>query len=333
MTPAQFHPDWFSRGEKRVLELDLGAVAANVTLPVLLVRGARPGKRLVATAAVHGDEYEGVRAIFDVYHALDPAQISGDFLAVPVANPPAFWNGTRTSPLDGANLARVFPGSLDAGPSAAIAYHLAHSIIAHADFYIDLHSAGIRWLMPTMVGYDPNDPRSRDAALSFGARVIWGHPEIAPGRTISFAASRGIPWLYTEARGAGRIDPADLAVFVEGLWNLMRYLLIAPGPVHRTEVEVHLYGNGNTDEGLSSKERGFLVPKVQLLERVRAGQELGRLYGLDGQTIEVFAAPAAGVVAMIRQFPVVEPGEPLFLLADTLAELQSSQRVVSKEVV
>ena len=107
MKPADFHPDNFERGARYTLELELGPPARNISLPVLLVRGSRPGKRLVVTAAVHGDEYEGVRAIYDVVRGLDPAVMSGDFLSVPVANPPAFWNGTRSSPLDDGNLARA----------------------------------------------------------------------------------------------------------------------------------------------------------------------------------------------------------------------------------
>ena len=148
MKPADFHPDNFGRGAKYSLYLELGTAAGNIELPVLLVRGSRPGKRLVVSAAVHGDEYEGVRAIFEVFHSLDPAGMSGDFLSVPVSNPPAFWNGTRESPLDNGNLARVFPGSLEGGPTAAIAYYMAPAIIAHADLFLDLHSAGVKWLMP-----------------------------------------------------------------------------------------------------------------------------------------------------------------------------------------
>ena len=75
---------------------------------MLVVRGRLPGPTLVVSANVHGDEYEGVRAIFETFNSLDPGAMSGDLLAVPVVNVPAFWAGTRTSPLDDANLARIF---------------------------------------------------------------------------------------------------------------------------------------------------------------------------------------------------------------------------------
>ncbi len=319
MSPEDFHPERFERGRKHMLDLELGPAAGGVKLPVLLARGGKsgkmPGQTLVVTAGVHGDEFEGIRALFEVFRELDPAEMTGDLLAVPVANPPAFWNGTRTSPLDGGNLARVFPGDPQQGPTAAIAHALGQAVISRADFYLDLHSAGVRWVMPTMAGYDARDPRSRAAALVFGAKVIWGHPAIAPGRTVSFAAERNIPWLYTEARGAGRIDAGDLGVFRAGIVHLLRHLAILPGqPASPETINWRLHGDGNIDDGLVSAKRGFFVSNVELLQQVTAGEDLGRTLDLHGETIERFDAPADGIVALMRQFPMVEPGEPMFVI-------------------
>jgi predicted deacylase len=309
-----FNPSRYVRGRKHSLLLDIGPSASGVELPVLLARGAREGKTLVMTAGVHGDEFEGVRAILEIWAELDPLKMSGDLLAVPVANPLAFWKGTRTSPSDGGNLARAFPGVEQGSPTEVIAFHLAHSIIAHGDFYLDLHSAGVKMLMPSMAGYDANDSRSQEAALAFGASVIWGHPKISSGRTISFAAERGIPWLYTEAAGAGRIDAADLAMFKRGIRNLFHHLAIEPGEIETQELSRSLYGDGDVDASITAKLPGFLVPAVQLLDTVSAGQELGRTLDLHGQAVEVFESPRDGVVGMIHVFPVLEPGDSVFLI-------------------
>ncbi len=314
MPVPMFDPDSHERGDKYSLHLDVPN-HEQITIPILLVRGANPGPRLVVSAAVHGDEFEGVRAIFEVVEQIDPAEMAGDLLAVPVANPPAFWAGTRTSPLDGANLARVFPGSPDDGPTPAIAHILGEAVISKADFYLDLHSAGVACLMPTMAGYHSDDPRGRDAAESFGAAVIWGHPEIAPGRTISFAHERGIPWLYTEARGAGRIDSGDLRTFRQGVLNIMRHLAILPGEVEiHTPIRYRLLGDGNIEAGLTCGADGFLIPGVELFDPVEKGQELGRTVNLHGETIETFHSPDTGIVALVRQFPVVKPGDALFVV-------------------
>lgn len=318
MSFAEFDPESFERGAKYIFYLDFHEGDCKVTQPVLLARGRRPGKRLVVTAGVHGDEYEGVRTIFDVFHSLDPAAMTGDFLSVPVSNMPAFWNGSRTSPLDGGNLARVFPGSLEAGATSAIAYLMGPAIISRADLYLDLHSGGIRWLYPTMIGYDAQDPRSREAAQAFGTKVLWGHSSDAGGRTVSFAKQQGIPWLYTEAHGAGRIDPTDLATFVRGVYNLMYHLNILSGTIQTDPVEWHLTGGGDLDAALSSTKRGFVVTDASLFQKVRAGDLLGRLCDPLGQTIEEYRAQVDGVVAIVRGFPVTEAGESLFVVADVL---------------
>ena len=284
-------------------------------LPVLHVRGASPGKTLVATGAVHGDEYEGVRAILETFEELDPAAMSGEFLAVPVANPPAFWNGTRTSPLDNGNLARVFPGAPEGDATAVIAWNLGHRIIAKADFYLDLHSGGVGWSMPSMAGYDASDARSVEGAQAFGAEVIWGHPDVPAGRTVSFAKSKNIPFLYTEARGAGRIDPGDLEMMKRGIRNLLRHLGILATPLERVPLKLHLFGEGNIHNGINAARRGFFIPAVKLLDEVGAGQYLGRLCTPLGETLDEFHAPCDGLIGLIREFPVVQPDDPLFLIA------------------
>ena len=284
---------------------------------MLLARGAHPGKTLVTTAAVHGDEYEGTRAIFEVFDELDPASMSGDWLAVPAANPAAFWNGTRLNPADSGNLARAFPGRADGSSTGQIAWHLGHDIIALADLYLDLHSGGVGWSMPSMAGYDASDARSLAAARAFGAEIVWGHPEIPPGRTVSFAKSRGIPFVYTEARGGGRIHADDLRMMKRGIRNLLCHLGILPGPPEISTLRLHLFGEGNIHHGINSPGRGFFIADVKLLDEVRAGDRLGRLLDLHGLVIAEFHAPSSGIAGLVREFPTVEKDDPLFLIAQS----------------
>ncbi len=323
MKPEEFLPDRFDRGRKYEFYLELGEKAANVNLPVLLARGSTSGKRLVVTAGVHGDEYEGVRTIFDVYAKVDPAKMCGDLLCVPVSNPPAFWNVTRESPLDGGNLARAFPGVLGAGVTAAIAHFMGPAIIRHADLYIDLHSGGISWLYPTMIGYSSKDERSQKAAEAFGAAVMWGHSSTAAGRTISFAEEQGIPWLYTEAHGAGRIDPEDLKVFVRGVTNLLVLLNIVDGAIETSKVEHHLFGSGDLDAGISATHSGFVVTNAKLFQKVSEGELLGRLCNLLGETIEEFHAPQDGVLGVVRGLPVAEPGDTVFVVTGAATDSEA----------
>ncbi|MBM3736043.1 MAG: hypothetical protein FJW39_09680 [Acidobacteria bacterium] len=310
----KFNPAELARGAIHQESLDLGFAR----VPLIVVRGEQPGRTLVVTANVHGDEYEGVRAIFETVDALSPESMSGDLIAVPVVNPPAFWNTTRNSPLDGKNLARIFPGDSEGTPSEQLAFQLAHQVIARADFYLDLHSGGVKWRMPSMAGYDASDPRSKAAALAFGAEVVWGHPEVAPGRTVSFAKSCAIPFLYTEARGAGRIAPDDLQMMKRGIRNLLRHLGILASPLEKVPIKLHLFGEGNIERGINAPYDGFFIPFVDVLDRVEKGQPLGHLTDLYGRTLSSFESPCAGIVGLRREVPAVEQGEPLFLIAGEL---------------
>ena len=99
------------------------SVTDDVALPLLVVRGERAGPVLAVSAGVHGDEYEGVQAIFEAFELLDPSQMSGTLLAVPVVNYAAHRDCSRTNPADDLNLARVFPGD----PQGTITQRIAHT--------------------------------------------------------------------------------------------------------------------------------------------------------------------------------------------------------------
>jgi len=318
MTPIPF--DWNSIQPGEKLAASLAIPGTEIVLPVLAARGIKPGKTLVVSAGVHGDEPEGIQTIFDIFRALDPQHMSGSVIAVTVANPPAFWNNSRTSPLDGANLARVFPGNPNGSPTEAIAYQFDQRILPLADLYIDLHSAGVKWQMPTLIGYCEQEPAAALAAEVFGAEVIWQHPAIAPGRTVSAAHARGIPSLYCEARGSGRIHADDLDVYYNGLRRLLQHLHILEGAHTPTPKPIRLRGDGNIDKGIEAKQPGFLTPMVDILQHVEQGQPLGILQDLWGRTLEEFFAPCSGVVVLIHALPMVQPGEPLFLITDRIGE-------------
>ena len=203
------------------------ADGSAVALPVLVVRGAAPGQTLLATAGVHGDEFEGMVALRQVYEGLSPDRLAGTFVAVPVANPPAFEAGQRTNPNDGQDLARVFPGDPAGTVTEQLAHALTQSFIRHADLYCDLHSAGQHYAMASLVGYqlrpEPLLGAQRRAARAFGLPLVWGTTAL-PGRTLSAAGDLGVPAVYAEVTGEGRCRPADVERYVHGLRQLLAHL-------------------------------------------------------------------------------------------------------------
>lgn len=292
-----------------------------LSIPVLAARGSREGNVLVATSGIHGDEYEGMEAIFRIFDSLDPSRMSGTFVAVPVATLPAFWMGTRANPWDGINMARVFPGAVQGSISERLAAMLLERVMQHASLYIDLHSGGRNYHMLTLCGYTTAGAQSEiaaPAAEAFGAPVIWAHPAVSPGRTLTSTLDREIPSLYTEGYGGGATRPQDVDCYTRGLANLLKFLEISELPQAGFPVPyepLRLEGAGDVDVAMKTSHGGLFYPSLELGVRVREGDLLGVLRSVDGKTLEEIRSPQDGVLVMIRSTPRVFAGELIAVLS------------------
>ena len=284
-------------------------------LPYLSVTGETDGPTLVVVAGVHGDEYEGVETIPRVYEHLDSASLKGTFFAIPVCNVPAYETITRSSPIDGLNLARVFPGDADGSITQRIARLITDQILPHADFFIDLHSGGMAYDIPTLVGYIHNDTplghKSQAGARAFATPVLWGHPGLAPGRTLSAAVDHDVPCLYTEAPGGGFARTDDIECFYDGVMNVAKWLGMLEGEPNPSPATHHLIGDGNMDEATLAPVAGYFRADVSLLDEVTSGQRIGTIRNLFGEIVTEICAKTDGVVIMLRRFHNVRVGDGL----------------------
>ena len=285
-------------------------------LPLLYVTGRQPGATLVVTAAVHGDEYEGVEAIPSIYQQVEPNSLRGTLVMLPVCNMPAYEAALRSSPVDGLNLARVFPGAAQGSITQRIAYWITQQLLRHATFYIDLHSGGATYNIPTLIGYihDAGElgQRSLAGARAFGAPILWGHPlPLAPGRTVSAATELGVPSLYSEAPGGGYARPDDVRCFTDGVLNVMKHLGMLEGSPQPRETTHHLFGDGNLDQVIAADAAGYFRATVELLEEVNAGQRIGTIRDPFGNLVQDVCADQDGIVIMLRRFHRVHVGDGL----------------------
>lgn len=294
-------------------------------IPVNVIKGNLRGPTLVIFAGIHGDEYEGTQTIIRIYRDLSPEDIRGTLVMVPVANLSAYHAGTRISQTDHENLARAFPGLPNGSYTSRLAWHLQNSFISKADFFLDLHSGGTHYAMPLLVGYYENDQselgrKSRAAAESFGIPVLWGHETIGLGRTISSALEHNVAWLYVEGYGGKRIKIEEQKQYETGIYRLLHHLQM----LRETEKLNHLpparvthrvIGDGNLDHATTAETDGFFVPSVKLLDRVEAGQTVGVIYDLYGNTLQTVRTSQAGVVMMLRGTPYTKQGDGLFFVA------------------
>lgn len=325
-----FDPEGYAPGSKENFTLTFPTESGQeeAGFPLHLIKGLHPGPTLLILAAVHGDEYEGVHTVIRLCREIQPADLYGTVLLVPVTNVLAYYGVSRETPGDGRNLAREFPGKADGSVTQRLAWHLDRSLIARADFLLDLHSGGTHYAIPALVGYYHNDlqdvgRRSRLAAEAFGMEVLWAHPDTNPGRSVTAATARGVPWLYTEAHGGLRVKPEEAVRFRSGALRLMDHLGMLAEPERWIQgapvpVRYRLMGDGNYDFAITAEREGFFIPSVQLLDMVQKGERIGAIYSWFGEELQVFNAYETGIVVGLAGTPKISRGDVIYTLTGTM---------------
>ena len=282
----------------------------------------KPGPVLLINAATHGDEYEGPTILQQWVKDWQPRGLRGTVVFVPVLNEGAFFAGLRCNPEDGKNLARSFPGEEDGTITPRLARLFDEQLLAQATHYVDFHSAGVANELMPWVGYmtelpAPIDKVQRQMANCFDRFWLWSGPYL-PGRTLSAAADRKIPAIYTECRGAGDVTDADLAALNQGLKHLMVVLGIVRGKqpalrkqptrITRSSKETHLQVHHQAPHD------GLFIPAVKLGAKVTNRMVIGEVLSLSGIATPI-KAEHSGKLVMIRVQRSVRQRDALAVLA------------------
>ena len=312
---SQLHP-----GRKQRLSLRVAPdLSGPLTLTALTVSGAAPGPTVLAVAGVHGDEYEGMEAIRQVFHTLDPNGMTGTFISIPVANPFAYAGRSRATPahVDGLNLARVFPGDPDGTITRRLAHHLlalVERLVGPDDLFIDLHSGSADVTFAPMIGIrdvsDVDQSRAEEAARHFGLSRLWLIPD-SPGPFNAETSRHGVPTLGTETTGRAGCDPADVATYATGLRNLLAFkrIVASPSPPSRCD------GPPRQTIDLIAPAGGFFRTTMRLDDEVIAGTLLGEIIDVAGEPIAQITAPVDGAIWAWRTTPAIHPGDLLGMIA------------------
>lgn len=285
------------------------------------VTGASPGPTIAVLGGVHGDEYEGVIAARCLEHDLAGELRCGTVRFAAPAHPAAWMACTRESPIDGANLARVFPGRRDGSPTEQVAHVLTEQLIRGADLVIDLHSAGSHFEMPFLCGYcggdAPHQVASQRLAETFGATFTWRHDGApAPGRSLSVAHDLGIPSIYVEGHGGLAVRSTDLAGYLDGVRRVLAELgMLTDAPV-ATHRPVAVRGDGNTDAGITAPVGGYLVTACRTGQHVAAGTLIAEVVDLARSPQGSVVAPHEGYVMLLRRDARVAAGDTVCIIAE-----------------
>lgn len=307
--------------EKKYVDLPVEEVPGGpkIEIPVNVVKGLKTGPTLAVFGAVHGDEFEGVQAIIEVTRELDPTRLAGTFVGVPVSNPLAYSAGTRETPNDGKNLARIFPGRPEGTITERIAHVLYKSVISQVQYLIDLHSAGTRYAMLPHAQYRLGSKASKESsklAEIFGTEIVYGIAAL-PGRMTSVAVQLGIPCVEPEMRGEGRCLREFVQIDKRGITNIMKHLHMVEGePELSLGIECIETPAGTSSGEVVARRSGLLTSHVELGARVAKNRKLATVTDLHGNEIETIYATFDGIVYGIRTFQPVSQGEVIFYIGN-----------------
>ncbi|MCP4333801.1 MAG: succinylglutamate desuccinylase/aspartoacylase family protein [Gammaproteobacteria bacterium] len=293
-----------------------------VSTPVLAVNGALPGPTLCVTAAVHGDELNGIEIVRRVLHEIAPSKLSGAVIGVPIVNVQGFRRGSRYLP-DRRDLNRYFPGNPIGSAAARIAYALFNDVIAHCDALVDLHTGSFERANLPQIRADLRNPDVVTLTQGFGSMVVL-HSKPTIG-TLRYAATlAGIPAVTVEAGGPSQLELAEVKHGVKGVETLLTTLGMLrkkrfwgdPEPVYYKSSWVR------ADNG------GILLADVSLGSTVRKGDLLGTITDpMSNQRTEIYSPYAGRIIGLARN-QVVMPGFAAFHVG-----IQADYVIVEEETI
>src|SRR6185312_1042429 len=308
------------------LEVPAG-VDPGTNIPVVVIRGSKPGPVLALVSGAHGTEYASIIAREKVIQSVKPEDISGTLIVVPLVNLASFEKKVpHVNPVDGKSMNRFYPGKLDGTQTDRASYVITKEVVEKCDYLIDLHGGDLdEDLRPysywSKTGNAQLDAASRGMVLAFGLDHIILTTDRPTDPNASryldnTSTTRGKPSIAVEAGHAGTTEPQDVEALANGCLNVMRYLKMLPGTATPIEHPVWI---GKVDSVTSDRE-GIFYPLVARGTYVQQGMKIGYVTDYFGNTIWEAHAPASGVVLYICSVPSMKKDDNISNIGEIAPE-------------
>lgn len=301
-----------ARGKRESIDLPVAQLqtATDLPMPIRVVRGQKPGPVLMLSAAVHGDEINGVEIIRRVLNHRTLRSMRGTLLAVPVVNVFGFINHTRYLP-DRRDLNRSFPGSLRGSLAARVADIFLREVASKATHCIDLHTgAQHRSNLPHLRCAFVHDA-AIDLAEAFAPPLLLDSRE-RDGSLRESMTDRNIPAVTFEGGEALRFDEWAIRAGVRGVLRAMKHLGMTRGPAPSQSAPTIAC---NASTWARASQSGIMTRRVQLGQAVNKGDVIATISNPFGHDVEEVHSPITGIILGETKIPLVYEGDALFHVA------------------
>lgn len=298
----------------------------TIAIPIAIIKNGT-GPTAFLMAGNHGDEYEGQIALAELARSLDVGSLQGRVIILPRVNAPACDAGQRSTPVDGLNLNRAFPGRPDGSFTSRLAHVIETELYARTDYAADFHCGGaiLHFLPSTLfvvTGDEQEDRRRLDLARGFGARhcMLFGAKTMGVEVSIDAAMLRQkVIGISGEFGGSAQVSPDAMELCRTGLTRLLGHLGITPQATPEP-IEPQLIDVRPDECYLLAEMEGLFEPLAQLGDDIAAGALVGRLHRHDKEPLPV-RARTGGVVMARRSLARSATGDWLYIIGQPVTEL------------
>ena len=293
------------RGEIRYywLKIVSDGLGFPIDVPVMIARGMGQGPVLGVTAAVHGNELNGIPVIQRLFNEVDAAELRGTIVGIPIVNMPAFIRKKRRFN-DGVDLNHIMPGKKEGNVSQVYAYRFVERIVKHFDYLLDLHTASTGRINSYYIRADLDIPTVRKMALLQNADIIVHNPP-SDGTLRGAADDLGIPAITLEVGNPSTFQKRLIRSGVEGVHNVLCHLDMVDDEIVEVEKDTVICSSSRwiyTDAG------GLLTVNAELRQIVQKGEKIAELRNVFGTKIKEYFSPENGIVIGKSVSPVNQTG-------------------------
>ncbi|RRJ85404.1 succinylglutamate desuccinylase [Aestuariirhabdus litorea] len=279
-------------------------------IPVYVKRGKRAGPTLFVSAAIHGDELNGVEVIGRLLKSKSINNLRGTLIAVPIVNVYGVLGQSRYFP-DRRDLNRSFPGSMRGSFAGRVANLFLKEIVTKCDYGIDLHTGAIHRSNLPQIRANLDDEETRAMARAFGVPVMI-NSNLRDGSLRESASELGVRVLLYEAGEALRFDELSIRAGYRGVINVMRHLgMLARG---RKSGQPEPF-EARQSAWVRASESGFITHLKQLGDYVSKGDELAVIKDPYGEVLNKVVTKYDGIIIGKQNIPLVQEGEAMYHIA------------------
>jgi len=273
------------------LNLVTDGMGQPVQVPIIVARGHQDGKVLGLTAAVHGNELNGIPVIQRIFEEIDINELKGVIVGVPVVNVPSLHRKRRRF-IDGTDLNHIMPGKADGTVSQVYAHRVVTRIIHQFDYLIDLHTASFGRINSYYIRADMSDLVVNDMARLQNAQIIVHNPP-SDGTLRGTANEMNIPAITLEVGNPNTFQKGLIRDGLTGIHNVLGYLGMIDCEIEEGDSETVLCKKSYwiyTDTG------GIMTVYPKVTELVKKGDLIATMRNIFGDTVQEYFAPEDGVV-------------------------------------